>query len=1065
MPTPHSCADLNLLFGILALQLDFISREQLVGAMNAWVLAKHKALGDILKAQGALDVGEHELLSAMVQAHLKKHGDDAEKSLAAVPLSSGLKGQITSLADPEVQASLGHLRGELDPYATRSFSVGEATSAGTRFRILRPHAKGGLGEVFVAEDMELHREVALKEIQGRHADHAGSRGRFVLEAEITGGLEHPGIVPVYGLGAYPDGRPFYAMRFIKGDNLKEAISRFHNSSTDYAHLTDERQPGSIQSVKSVKSADRYSSLDFRKLLGRFIDVCNAVAYAHSRGVLHRDLKPGNIMLGKFGETLVVDWGLAKVRGEGTGAREKTEPDAQARDGEAPLRPASGSGVAETVAGTAIGTPAFMSAEQASGTTAELGPATDIYSLGATLYTLLTNRTPISGSDTPEILRKAQRGDAGFAEPGASATGIPTPLVAICKKAMSPDPRGRYATPLALAEDLEHWLADEPVQAAPDPLLVRIRRWTRKHPGPVSGIAAAVLVGVVGLVIGAVVLGEKNQLLSNANAQLDAANAGLKTSNEKERAASALALHTLTSMNSLAVGYDAAGKADLALPLFEETLKLRKGKLGPDHPDTLHSMNNLAVGYQHAGKVDLALPLYKETLELTKAKLGPDHPDTLNSMNNLAYGYKHAGKLELALPLFEETLKLRKAKLGRDHPDTLTSMSNLAYGYEAAAKVDLALPLFQEALKLRKAKLGPDHPDTRASMNNLALGYHAAGKLDLALPLYEEALKLMKAKLGPDHPVTLTSMHNLAHGYEAVGKLDLALPLFQDAAAGIEKRRFQHEYAQQIVRNLMVRHERLQHFDQAEAWRRKWLAVVKERSGADSLAYAGELATLGLNLLQQKKAGDAEAMVRECLALLEKKAPAVWSTFSTQSMLGGTLLAQKKYADAEPLLKAGYEGMKACEKTIPPQARARLTEAAERLVQLYEATDRKDEAKKWTTVLAALEGKLDTTVHDPARTITIKNELSAAASAVIFQVRLKANVIYVIDMVSPDAKALDPYLVLQDSQRTKLAEDDDSGGNLNARMVFRAPADGVYRLRATSFNGGRGPFTLTIRKQD
>src|SRR5262249_7865960 len=175
-------------------------------------------------------------------------------------------------------------------------SVGTPTSSGLRFRILRPHAKGGLGEVFVALDSELNREVALKEIQPRFADHPEARTRFLLEAEITGGLAHPGIVPVYGLGHYADGRPFYAMRFIQGDSLQDAITRLHQAEVP------DRDPGE-------------RTLALRGLLGRFIDVCEAVAYAHSRGVLHRDLKPGNVMLGKFGETLVVDWGLAKTVGQ------------------------------------------------------------------------------------------------------------------------------------------------------------------------------------------------------------------------------------------------------------------------------------------------------------------------------------------------------------------------------------------------------------------------------------------------------------------------------------------------------------------------------------------------------------------------------------------------------------------------------------------------------------------------------------------------------------------------------------------------------------------------------
>src|SRR5262249_13962837 len=189
---------------------------------------------------------------------------------------------------------------------------------------------------------------------------------------------------------------------------------------------------------------------------------------------------------------------------------------------------------------------------------------------------------------------------------------------------------------------------------------------------------------------------------------------------------------------------------------------------------------------------------------------------------------------------------------------------------------------------------------------------------------------------------------------------LALPLFQQAAAGIEKRRFQHRNAARIVANLIDCHERLKQFDQAEAWRRKWLAVVKERSGADSLPYAGELASLGLNLLHQQKWTDAETVLRECLPLREKTQPDAWNTFNTQSMLGGALLGQKKYADAEPLLLAGYAGLKERAAKIPPPGKIRLTEALERLVALYEATGKKDEAAKWRKELNAAKAGKDET---------------------------------------------------------------------------------------------------------
>jgi tetratricopeptide (TPR) repeat protein len=243
------------------------------------------------------------------------------------------------------------------------------------------------------------------------------------------------------------------------------------------------------------------------------------------------------------------------------------------------------------------------------------------------------------------------------------------------------------------------------------------------------------------------------------------------------------------------------------------------------------------------------------------------------------------------------------------------------------------------------------------MNNLAAAYHDTGKLELALPLYEETLRLRKATLGPDHPDTLSSMNNLAAAYRDADKLDMALPLFMEAAAGMEKRQFHHEYAGPIVNNLIGCHEQLGQFEQAESWRRKWLAVVKDRAGADSPAYAGALAALGLNLLQQHKWTDAEAVLRECLAIRQKQQPDVWTTFNTMSLLGAALLGRALaandgveratlLAEAEPLLVQGHEGMNQREHTIPAEAKTRIREALDRLVELYTALENPEEVQKY-----------------------------------------------------------------------------------------------------------------------
>jgi serine/threonine protein kinase/Flp pilus assembly protein TadD len=476
-------SDRNLLFGVLALQMDFLSREALIFAMNVWIQHKTKPLGDILVEQRALRPDERDAIEVLVQKHLDRHISDVEMSLAAVAVPALLREELRSLADADVQASLARLRTpsrQPEP-GPLPITVEEVKKiAGRRYQILRTHDKGGIGEVFIALDQELNCEVALKEIQERHADDPHTCSRFVREAEITGGLEHPGIVPVYGLGQDADGRPFYAMRFIQGESLRDAIARHLRTSAD-------------------NSEARSPEFERRALLTRFVAVCNTLAYAHSRGVIHRDLKPSNIMLGKYGETLVVDWGMAKAGMNESPARSVSEGLPE------PTLVPSLADAIETQAGAALGTPAYMSPEQAAGRLDLLGPASDIYSLGATLYTLLTGRPPIEGKDAAEILRKAQRGE--WLPPRQVKPDVPAALNAVCRKAMTPKPSERYATAQALAADVERWLADEPVSAFREPLAARSRRWMRRHRTLMSTAGGVLVIALLSATVGLVFISD------------------------------------------------------------------------------------------------------------------------------------------------------------------------------------------------------------------------------------------------------------------------------------------------------------------------------------------------------------------------------------------------------------------------------------------------------------------------------------------------------------------------------------------------------------------------------
>ncbi len=461
---PNKDVEYNLLLGILAFQMDFIDREAFAQAIASWAADKSKSVDQILRKNRSIDAGTLSILDKLTRKRLDASKSDQHHIFFSPAFIDLVRKELGPFREAEFEPVLSRLRNDpladTAPYPNREVEGWQVSSMPsdsvfetTRYRLVRLHARGGIGEVFVARDEQLHREVALKQLKDRYADHSESRLRFLLEAKVTGFLEHPGIVPVYGLGSDPDGRPFYAMRLVDGSSLRETIEAFHKPSGD-------------------KVAPGRRSIEFRKLLARFQSVCYTVAFAHSRGVLHRDIKPSNIMLGRFGETLVVDWGLAKTFAGRNGS-------------DRPIKPWEDEEIVETLVGVPIGTPAYMSPEQAEGQIERLGPASDVYSLGATLYHLLTGRAPFEGDDPSKILGRVRRGQ--FPPPQKLKREIPAPLGMICLKSMSLAPEARYPTAEVLADDIDHWLAGEPVSVYRDWLPRRVWRWGRVHPWVVASV--------------------------------------------------------------------------------------------------------------------------------------------------------------------------------------------------------------------------------------------------------------------------------------------------------------------------------------------------------------------------------------------------------------------------------------------------------------------------------------------------------------------------------------------------------------------------------------------------
>jgi serine/threonine protein kinase len=334
-----------------------------------------------------------------------------------------------------------------------------------RFRLIRRINSGGQGDIYLALDEALNRKVALKRIKKKYAYIPDLKARLLVEAEVAARLEHPAFLPVHLVGLDSEDQPYFVMRYVEGEsNFESKIMEFH--APDAARLPEERAQG------------------LRKLLRHFVDVCYAVAYAHDRGVIHRDIKPANVLVGQFGETYLVDWGMVKF----------LELYANAGSGaDVPLRPLAAHGPVHTVQG---GTPPYMSPEQIAGR--QVDYATDVYSLGVTLYTLLTGKLAFVGKERAEIEANIERGR--FKHPRAVDGRVPGALEAVCLKAMKVLPEQPYATAKDIARDLEDWLADRPIAVYPERLPLRARRWARNHKPVMAGLLVLLVCSVLSLVV-------------------------------------------------------------------------------------------------------------------------------------------------------------------------------------------------------------------------------------------------------------------------------------------------------------------------------------------------------------------------------------------------------------------------------------------------------------------------------------------------------------------------------------------------------------------------------------
>ncbi len=635
-------------------------------------------------------------------------------------------------------------------------------------------------------------------------------------------------MPVYGLGVDERGQPYYAMRLIRGKTLAHRIRKFFH--------------------EHAKTKQPFQTREFLRLIDHFLAVCQTIAFAHDRGILHRDIKPVNVMVGKYGETFVVDWGLAKSIID----PHDTVELAHLHDENSDRQPGTA-----TRYGTALGTPAYAPPEQVLGNLDAIDERSDIYGLGAILFEILTGEPPVCGKNVTELIERASHGelrDVLQLQPNA-----PKPLVSVCRKCLSFSSNVRYAKVEELIADVERWKADLPVSVHPEGFTARLMRWTRRHRGAtLSTLGGALAVAIIGTTSALVIFRQKQQVellaqreqVARGSAETvrdllvetfqspdplrdsrlitvsEVLNSAAKRIDE-DLAADPMLQATMNlsigqSLLGLGLPQDAVTRLELASKAFEgnpaaspETALIAKRYLGialrragrivdsvnqlkasveyasrtfgDNSGQTLDVMTDYGESLLRAGDADKAVQTFRTVLDLRRKHDGIATPQTLVALHGLASARLQAGRLIEADADFASAYEGRRKVLGDQHLLTLSSLAGHAECQLRAGHLEEAVKQYRQVLEGRTKKLGEDHPDRLATLSDLAGALRKADQNEEAIALLEEAYRRFQTKLGNDHPETLGAAGNLAEAYESIGRVPDSIPLLEATILGMRQK--------------------------------------------------------------------------------------------------------------------------------------------------------------------------------------------------------------------------------------------------------------------------------------